>query len=63
MLAPITLKEGSWVGARSCVAPGVTLESHAVLSMGSTTTKDLEAYKIYAGNPAEFRRTRVISTI
>jgi putative colanic acid biosynthesis acetyltransferase WcaF len=58
IIAPITLKEGSWVGARSCVVPGVTLESHAVLSMGSTATKDLEAYKIYAGNPAIFRKVR-----
>lgn len=61
MLAPITLKEGSWVGARSCVAPGVTLGSHAILSLGSTATKDLEPYKIYAGNPAVFKKERVIS--
>lgn len=60
MIAPIILKEGSWIGARSCVAPGVTLGSHAVLSLGSTATKDLEPYKIYAGNPAVFKKERVI---
>ncbi|MDX1652577.1 MAG: WcaF family extracellular polysaccharide biosynthesis acetyltransferase [Brumimicrobium sp.] len=61
MIAPITLKEGSWVGARCNVAPGVKIDSHAVLSMGSTATKDLEAYKIYAGNPAVFKKDRVIN--
>lgn len=60
IVAPITLKEGCWVGARSCVAPGVTLGSHAILSMGSTATKDLEAYKIYAGSPAVFKKDRLM---
>ncbi len=50
--APITLKEGSWVGAQSIVGPGVTLHSHAILSLGSTANQDLEAYYIYQGNPA-----------
>ncbi len=52
MIAPIILKSGSWVGAKSSVAPGVTLHSHAVLSMGAVATSDLEAYSIYQGNPA-----------
>lgn len=59
IIAPIIIKEGSWIGARSCVAPGVTLGSHAVLSMNSTATKDLEPYKIYNGNPAVFVKKRV----
>lgn len=60
MVAPIRLKDGSWIGARSCVAPGVTLGSHAILSIGSTATKDLEPYKIYAGNPAVYKKDRLI---
>jgi len=51
-VAPITLKEGSWVGAKSIVTPGVTLESHAVLSVSSVATTNLEPYSIYQGNPA-----------
>ncbi|MGJ8548640.1 WcaF family extracellular polysaccharide biosynthesis acetyltransferase [Winogradskyella wichelsiae] len=51
-VAPITLREGSWVGAKAKVAPGVTLESHAILSMGAVATSPLEAYGIYQGNPA-----------
>jgi putative colanic acid biosynthesis acetyltransferase WcaF len=62
MISPIVLKEGSWVGARSNVAPGVTLGSHAILSFGSTATKDLEAYTIYAGHPAKAVKKRVIES-
>lgn len=52
MIAPILLKSGSWVGAKCSVGPGVTFHSHAILSMGSVATTDLEAYSIYRGNPA-----------
>ncbi|WP_458628886.1 WcaF family extracellular polysaccharide biosynthesis acetyltransferase [Winogradskyella sp. PC D3.3] len=59
---PIHLKEGSWVGAKCSVAPGVTLESHAVLSMGSVATTNLEAYSIYSGNPAVKIKSRQFKT-
>jgi len=59
MIAPITLKQGSWIGAKSCVAPGVTVGSHAILTMGSAATKNLEAYKIYSGNPAVYQKDRI----
>lgn len=62
MIAPITLKQGSWVGAKSIVGPGVTLESHAVLSLGSVASASLEAFSIYRGNPAIKIKERVIIT-
>jgi acetyltransferase-like isoleucine patch superfamily enzyme len=34
--------------------------SHSVLAAGSITFKDLEANKIYQGNPAEVKRERKI---
>jgi putative colanic acid biosynthesis acetyltransferase WcaF len=52
MLGAITLEEGVWIGARTTVCPGVTCYSHSILSVGSITAKDLEAYMIYQGNPA-----------
>lgn len=57
---PITLEEGTWVGAKAVVCPGVTLHSHSVLSVGSVATRSLEAYGIYQGNPAVKVRERVI---
>ncbi|RYG15618.1 MAG: colanic acid biosynthesis acetyltransferase WcaF [Chitinophagaceae bacterium] len=57
---PIILEEGAWVGASATVCPGVTVKSHAVLTVGSIATKDLEAYSIYQGNPAVKVKDRVI---
>lgn len=56
----IVLEEGSWVGAKAIVCPGITLKSHSVLAVGSTATEDLEAYSIYQGNPAIKKRERII---
>ncbi|MCK0123637.1 WcaF family extracellular polysaccharide biosynthesis acetyltransferase [Gelidibacter sp. F2691] len=62
MTAPIVLKEGSWVGAKSIVGPGVILESHSVLALGSVTSTNLEAHGIYRGNPATKIKSRTIES-
>lgn len=56
----ITLEEGTWIGAKSVVCPGITCRSHSILSVNSVATKDLESYKVYQGNPAVFVRERVV---
>jgi len=58
--APIRLDDGAWVGAKALVCPGVTLHAGAVLAAGSVATADLEAYGVYQGNPAVFKRRRVL---
>lgn len=60
MVGDITLEDGVWIGARSVVCPGVSCGSHAVLSVGSVATKNLDAYGIYAGVPAQKIRERSI---
>lgn len=60
IVAPIVVEEGAWIGAKAVVCPGVTVKSHAVLSVLSVATKDLEAYFIYQGNPAEKIKRRQI---
>lgn len=60
MVGKIKLEEGVWIGAKSVVCPGVTCHSHSVLAVGSVATKDLEAYTIYQGNPAQAIRKREI---
>jgi putative colanic acid biosynthesis acetyltransferase WcaF len=60
MIAPIYLEEGSWVGAKASVGPGVRFASHAVLTMGSVATKKLEAYCIHSGIPAVKVKSRQI---
>lgn len=56
--APIGVEDGAWIGARALVCPGVTLRTGAVLAAGSVATADLEAYGVYQGNPAVFKRRR-----
>lgn len=61
MIGEITLEDGSWIGAQSVVCPGVTVHTHAVLSVGSVACHDLEAYGVYQGSPAVKVRERVIN--
>ncbi len=56
---PIVLEDGAWIGAKAIVCPGVTVRSHAVLSVQSVAIKDLQPYEVYQGNPAVFVKKRV----
>lgn len=60
IIRPIVLEDGSWVGAKAVVCPGVTLKTHSILAVSSVATKSLDAYGVYQGNPAIFKRKRVI---
>ncbi|MDC0584097.1 WcaF family extracellular polysaccharide biosynthesis acetyltransferase [Bacteroidales bacterium] len=57
---PINIEDGVWLGAQSAVGGGITLKSHAVLAMKSVANSDLEAFKIYRGNPAVPVKNRII---
>ena len=59
-LGAIHLKSGSWLGAKSRVGPGVTLETGAVLTLGSVAAESLKAMTIHAGNPAQPIKERVM---
>jgi putative colanic acid biosynthesis acetyltransferase WcaF len=61
ILKPIVLEDGSWIGAKATVCPGVTVHSHAVLSVGSVATTDLKGSIIYQGNPAINKTQRLIN--
>jgi putative colanic acid biosynthesis acetyltransferase WcaF len=60
MVKPITVEDGGWIGSAAWVGPGVTVGTHAVLTAGSVAARNLEAWNIYQGNPADFLRTRTI---
>jgi putative colanic acid biosynthesis acetyltransferase WcaF len=57
-VAPIVLEAGVWIGAKAVVCPGVICGSHAMLTVSSVATRNLEPYSIYGGNPAQFLKTR-----
>lgn len=58
--APIVIEDGVWIGAKTVVCPGVIVHSHAILTVGSIATKEMEDYGIYQGNPALLIRKRII---
>lgn len=58
--APISIKDGAWIGAQTVVCPGVTVHENALLTVGSVTTKDMESNGIYQGNPVVKIRERKI---
>lgn len=58
--APIIVKDGAWLGANTTVCAGVTVHENAILTVGSMTSKDLEANGIYQGVPACKIRERII---
>ena len=60
IIRPIKLEDGVWIGAKALVNPGVTCKSHSVASSGSVISKNMDAYSIYAGNPAQKIRDRQV---
>jgi putative colanic acid biosynthesis acetyltransferase WcaF len=60
-VAPIMLDEGSWVGARALIAPGVTLGEGSIAAAGSVITRSIPPYEIHSGNPATMVRARRLS--
>ncbi|WP_083993574.1 WcaF family extracellular polysaccharide biosynthesis acetyltransferase [Picosynechococcus sp. PCC 8807] len=56
----IHIERGSWLGARSSIAPGVTIGEGAVLCLGSVALRSLDPMTIYGGNPAIALKPRII---
>lgn len=48
----VVIKDNAWIFPNVLVMPGVTIGEGAVVYPGSVVTKSLDAYTIYAGNPA-----------
>lgn len=50
--ATVRIGDRAWLGARAMVLPGVCIGEGGVLAAASTATRDIPAYRIYAGSPA-----------
>ena len=53
---PITVGDGTWIGARATVLPGVTIGPGCIVGAGAVVTQDCEPNGVYVGIPA--RRVR-----
>jgi len=51
-VAPITVREGSWIAAASFIAPGVEIGSGAIVSAGSVVFENVAPKTFVRGNPA-----------
>jgi acetyltransferase-like isoleucine patch superfamily enzyme len=55
--APVRIGDGTWVGARAMILPGVTIGKRVVVAAGSVVTRDVPDDSLVAGNPARVVRS------
>ena len=58
ILKPITIGNGVWIAADAFIAPGITIEDHAVVAARSAVIKNVEENTIVGGNPAKLIKSR-----
>ena len=54
--APVHIGDGTWVGARAIILPGVTIGKRVVVAAGAVVTRDVPDDVLVAGNPARVVR-------
>jgi acetyltransferase-like isoleucine patch superfamily enzyme len=57
--APVRIGDGTWVGARATILPGVTIGKRVLVAAGSVVTRDVPDDVLVAGNPARVVRPLV----
>jgi acetyltransferase-like isoleucine patch superfamily enzyme len=55
---PVTIGHDVWIGQNAIVLSGVTIGTGAVIGAGTVVAKDVPAYTVMVGNPAQTIRTR-----
>ncbi len=54
--ALITIEDDVWIGSNSIIVAGISIHKHSVIGAGSIVTKDVPAYCVAVGNPAQIIR-------
>jgi acetyltransferase-like isoleucine patch superfamily enzyme len=55
--APVRIGDGSWLGNRAMVLPGVTIGKRVLVAAGAVVTRDVPDDTLVAGNPARVVRS------
>ncbi|GLO62916.1 antibiotic acetyltransferase [Vibrio sp. MACH09] len=55
--------DGSWIGMRAMIMPGVTIGEGAIIAANSVVTKDVAPYSVVGGSPAKLVKFRFESSI
>lgn len=50
--APVSIGDGTWIGASAIIQPGVTIGSGCVIAAGAVVTRDMPDNMLVVGNPA-----------
>ena len=58
---PIIVGNGVWIGAEAIICPGVTIGDGAVVAAGAVVTKDVPAWAVVGGNPAQVIKERPVN--
>ena len=53
VMKKIVIEPYVWIGSRAIVLPGVSCKEGSVLGAGAVSSKNLEAWTVYSGNPAQ----------
>ncbi|GAB5442268.1 MAG: hypothetical protein Fues2KO_26170 [Fuerstiella sp.] len=56
--APVVIEDDVWVGANAIILPGVRISKGAVIGAGAVVTKNVPAYEVWAGVPAQKKSDR-----
>ena len=55
---PVVIEDDVWIGARVIILPGVYVGTGAIIGAGAVVTKDVPAYAVVGGNPAQVIKMR-----
>ena len=56
----IVVEDDVWIGAGAFIGPGVTVGQGAVIGARAVVTKNVQPWKVVAGNPARIIKDRVL---
>lgn len=57
--APVRIGDGTWIGARAIILPGVTIGRRCLVAAGAVVSRDVPDDTLVAGNPAQVVRELV----
>jgi putative colanic acid biosynthesis acetyltransferase WcaF len=61
VVAEITVGEDAFIGARAFIGPGIIIGEGAVVGAASAVFRDVDAWTVVGGNPAQLLKTRTIA--